>query len=213
MNQLTIRDAQKLILLMDSVKQRPGQFLLCQQATGLSGSECSAQCHSCIILSLATFLLSNDSSSERSGALAVGSVEFYTGDVQIQLFINQNVDNALTFGFFALEWWSSPSVSLLNSITMTNFILQVDFFLFFRVSGTTNGLSLLHIDPNDICEFRSNGSNFLFSLLKWYWSCSFDGNTLSASAAFCWKSYQVIEDGRTNSCQLPLALSSTSKVI
>ena len=62
-------------------------------------------------------------------------------------------------------------------------------------------------------QFRSNGSNFLFSLLKTYWSRSFDGNILSASVAFCWKSYQVMKDGRTNSCQLPLTLSSTSKVI
>lgn len=198
---------------MDSVKQRPGRFLSCQQAAGLSGSECSAQCHFCMIFSLATFLLLNDSSSERSGVLAVGLVEFYTGNVRIQLFISQNVDNALTFEFFALERRSSPSASLLNSVTVTNFILRVDFFPFFRVSGTTNGLSLLHIDPNDICEFKSNGSDFLFSLLKRYWSWSFDGNILSASAALCWKSYQVIEDGRVNSCQLPLTLSSTSNVI
>ena len=150
---------------MDSVKQRPRWLLSHQQDTGLSGSKCSAQCHSCMIFSLATFLLSNDSSSERSGVLAVGLVEFYTGDVKIQLFINQDVDNALTFKFFALEQWSSPSLSLLNSITMTNFILQVKFFPFFRVSGTMNSLGLLHIDPNDIYEFRSNGSDFLFC----YW--------------------------------------------
>ena len=114
--------------LIGSIKQRPRQFLSCQQGEGSSGSECSAQCHSCMIFSLATFLLSNNSFSERSGVFTVGLVEFYTGDVWIQLFINQNVNNVLTFKFFTPEWWSSPSASLLNSIIMTNFILQINFF-------------------------------------------------------------------------------------
>ena len=62
---------------------------------------------------------------------------------RIQPFVNQNVNNNIpTFEFFTLEQWPSPSVSLLNNWTMTTFILKVEFFPLFNVTGTTSGPSL-----------------------------------------------------------------------
>ena len=152
---------------MVSGKHRPRQFLSCQQAAGLSGSECLAQSHSCMIFSLASFLFSNTKSWSSDGfwVLTVDLVEFCMAYVQIQLF-NQNVNNTLTFEFFAL--WCPPSASILNSFTVTTFILWVDFFPFFSISSTTNGLSLWDIDVHDVWEFRSNGRDVWFLLLKWY---------------------------------------------
>ena len=126
---------------------------------------------------------------------------------------HSNVYDTVTFEFFPPEWTTSPPVSLLKSLIVTNFIGRVDFFPLFKVGGTTNGLSLLHIDPNVMWELRLNGSDLLPALLWWYCSCKFDGKTFSVSATCCLKSSQTIVDGTMSSFWLPLALSSISKVI
>ena len=124
-----------------------------------------------------------------------------------------NIYDTFTFEFFPLEWMTPPPVSLLKSLTITNFILQVDFFPLFKVSCTIHSRSLLHSDPNVTCELRSNGSDLAPALLRQYCSCKFAGKMFSISAACCWKSNHVIVDDTMSSFWLPLALSSILNVI
>ena len=124
-----------------------------------------------------------------------------------------NVYDTFTFEFFPLEWTTPPPVSLLKSLTITNFILRVNFFPLFKVSGTIHSHSLLHSDPNVTCELRSNGSDLAPTLLRRYCSCKFTGKMFSISAACCWKSNHVIVNDTMSSFWLPLALSSILNVI
>lgn len=126
---------------------------------------------------------------------------------------HSNFYNTVTFEFFPLEWMTSPPVSLLKSLIMTTFIGQVDFFLLFKVGGTMNSLSLLHINLNIMWELRWNGSDLLPALLRQYCSCKFDGKMFSISATCCLNSSQMIVNGMMSSFWLPLALSLISKVI